>query len=349
MFLPPWLGVPGGFLAVLAGTLINVRRHVLHLPRPQRVRWAGCRQIRDIAMHDFPHWVPARTPCVNALHFSKEFPVRMTSLSLWLAGCLLALPLSAPAATPAPPAAPARVLLMGTFHFANPGLDEVKSPVTDVTTPVHQAWLERFAQRLVAGYAPTDVLVECAAGEQSAYDAHLAGYRAGTRELGVNEVEQIGLRVARLAGLERITCFDQREVQWDGGSLMAFLQAHEPATLAQLQEVFGGLSQREADEQASLPLGALLRLSNSAGRDRENRDLYLLTNAVDAGASYAGADAAASWWRRNFHMYANVQKAAAPGRRVFVLAGSGHTAVMRDLLASDRAREAVDITPYLVD
>ena len=74
-----------------------------------------------------------------------------------------------------------------------------------------------------------------------------------------------------------------------------------------------------------------------------------MTNAVDAGASYAGADADASWWRRNFHMYGNVQKAAQPGRRVFVLTGSGHIAVMRDLLASDLTREAVDITPYLVD
>lgn len=48
-------------------------------------------------------------------------------------------------------------------------------------------------------------------------------------------------------------------------------------------------------------------------------------------------------------MYGNVQKAAQPGRRVFVLAGAGHTAVLRELLGSDPAREAVDIAPYLAD
>lgn len=271
--------------------------------------------------------------------------MRTISLSLLLAG-LLALPSVACAA---PAAGPARVLLMGSFHFANPGLDAVKAPVTDVTTPAHQAWLDVLATRVVERFAPTDVLVECTAGEQAGFDARLADWVAGRRGLGVNEIEQIGMRVARLAGLQRMTCFDQREVNWEGDALMAHLEQHDAATRAQMQALVGELSQREADEQATLPLPALMRLTNSPERDRENRGIYLLTNAVDAGGSYAGAEAASSWWRRNFHMYGNVQKAAAPGRRVFVLAGSGHIAVMRQMLADDRAREAVDITPLLAD
>ncbi len=237
---------------------------------------------------------------------------------------------------------------MGTFHFANPGLDMVKSPVADVLSPASQAWLASLAAR-VAAFAPTDVLVECAANEQADIDRRLADYRAGRYRLGRNEIDQIGLRVAGSVQGARLICFDQRDVQWEGDRLMAFLGEHAPETMARLQAVFADLSAREASEQASMTLAELLRLGNSPERDRENRNLYLMTNAIDAGHSYAGADASASWWRRNFHMYANVQAAARPGSRVFVLAGAGHTAVIRQLLDSDAGRRAIDVAPFLAD
>lgn len=114
-----------------------------------------------------------------------------------------------------------------------------------------------------------------------------------------------------------------------------------------MDAVFAALSAREAREQATLPLSELLRLANSPERDRENKDLYIATNAADAGGGFVGADASASWWHRNFRMYANVQKAAAPGRRVLVIGGAGHTAILQDLLAIDRQRKAEPVAPYL--
>ncbi|MDZ7684441.1 MAG: DUF5694 domain-containing protein [Gammaproteobacteria bacterium] len=45
--------------------------------------------------------------------------------------------------------------------------------------------------------------------------------------------------------------------------------------------------------------------------------------------------ATASWWHPgDFRMYALVQRAARPGERVFVLAGSGHIAILRDRMPS---------------
>ena len=69
----------------------------------------------------------------------------------------------------------------------------------------------------------------------------------------------------------------------------------------------------------------------------------VLTNAVGAGENFSGADAAASWWRRNFRMYANVQHIAQPGTRVIVIGGQGHTAVMKDLLGIDGERVGVEV------
>ena len=54
--------------------------------------------------------------------------------------CLLfALSFSCTASAEEPPA---EVMLMGTFHFASPGLDKVKTQHIDVTTDENQAYLE---------------------------------------------------------------------------------------------------------------------------------------------------------------------------------------------------------------
>ncbi|MDR7194606.1 DUF5694 domain-containing protein [Luteimonas terrae] len=246
-----------------------------------------------------------------------------------------------------PASARAQVMLIGVFHFANPGLDVVKSDVIDVTTDENQDYLSGLATRL-AGFAPTDVLVECLPRAQAKQDAAYAAWRGGTAALDVDETQQIGFRVAQAAGLAGVTCFDEGDVHWNGGPLFEYVAAHEPERKAAMDAVFASLSARATREQTTLPLPELLRLSNDPERDRENKDLYIVTNAVDAGSGFVGADASASWWHRNFRMYANVQKAAAPGRRVLVIAGAGHTAILRDLLEIDGQRDAEDVNAYLL-
>jgi hypothetical protein len=258
--------------------------------------------------------------------------------------CVMASPVLAGAAEGTP--APAKVLMLGAFHFANPGLDMVKSGVIDVMTPANQDYLDGLATRLAA-FAPTDVLVECEASAQPRLDAEFDGYRKGTFALKSNETYQIGFRVAKAAGLDRVTCFDEGQVGWEAEPMFNYIKAHDPAMQAAMEATFKMLSERTGQEQATLSLPQLLQLSNDAARDRENKDLYIRTNAVDAGGGFAGADASASWWHRNFRMYANVQKAAAPGHRVLVIAGSGHTAILKDLLAIDSQRQAEEVSGYL--
>ena len=258
--------------------------------------------------------------------------------------CIAANPMLAGAAE-APPR-PAKVMMMGVFHFANPGLDMVKSGVIDVTTGVNQSYLDGLAKRL-AGFNPTDVLVECEPSRQAEFDKKFAAYSKGTLAIASNELYQIGFRVAKAAGIDGVTCFDEGSIGWDAQPMFDYIKKNDPAMQASMDAMIKSLSERSNHEQTTLTLPQLLKLTNDPVRDRENKDLYISSNGVDAGNSFAGADASASWWHRNFRMYANVQKAASPGHRVLVVAGSGHTAILKDLLAIDRQRQSVDVTGYL--
>ena len=75
----------------------------------------------------------------------------MTRLLIAFALSLISLPLLA--------AQPAQVMLFGTFHFKDAGLDTVKVKDIDIFTAANQAYLEALTQRL-QGFKPTRVLLE---------------------------------------------------------------------------------------------------------------------------------------------------------------------------------------------
>lgn len=279
----------------------------------------------------------ARSPLTETAMIPK--PLQYVALMLFFTS-----PVHLCAAQPSPERA--TVMVMGVFHFGNPGLDMVKSGVIDVMTKDNQAYLDGLAERLAA-FRPTDVLFECPPADQARFDEKFDAYKDGSFKLTSNEIYQIGFKVAKAAGLKKVTCFDEQNVGWDAEPMFNYMKANDPKMQASMDATFKSLSERTNREQATLSFPKLLKLSNDPARERENKALYISTNAIDAGGSFAGADAAASWWHRNFRMYANVQKAAAPGHRVLVVAGSGHTAILKDMLAIDTKRQSEDVTKFL--
>ena len=82
----------------------------------------------------------------------------MPRLLIALVLSLISLPLLA--------AQPAQVMLFGTFHFKDAGLDTVKVKDIDISTEANQAYLEALTQRL-QGFKPTQVLLEYSPPERT--------------------------------------------------------------------------------------------------------------------------------------------------------------------------------------
>ncbi len=234
-------------------------------------------------------------------------------------------------------APPARVMLIGLFHFDNPGLDAVKYKPLDVMKPTEQAYLQALTER-IKGFKPTKVLLEYSRDSDALINRRYADYLAGKYELKVNEIYQLGFRIAKAAGLSRVHGFDERDPPGDD-ALWLYLPKEEPEIMKMLEGLIASMSTRMENEHRTLSLRDILVKSNSAEEDRANKDFYIMLNAVGADkGKFIGADASAQWWQRNFRMYANVQMHAQAGERVVVVAGSGHTAILRDLLRIDTRR-----------
>jgi Family of unknown function (DUF5694) len=241
---------------------------------------------------------------------------------------------------------PAQVMLFGVFHFANPGHDLVKTDQIDVMSKENQAYLEALTAR-ISKFNPTVVLLEFDPEREAEMQERYRRYLEGSYDLPSNEVYQLGFRIAARSDAGTIHAFDETSVQWQAEPLFDYMATNDTETGARMTALIEEITADEQEAQTTLSLQALLARANDADRDALNRAMYLMTNQVGDDDNFVGADATASWWHRNFRMYARVQRYAKPGERVLVIGGQGHIAILRQLLADDRERVAVDVLPYL--
>ena len=120
---------------------------------------------------------------------------------------LLATLVAATPALAAPP--PVEVMIVGAYHFGNPGLDTINMKADSVLTPKRQAELERVAKAL-ATFKPTHVMVEMQSDAPDFAIAEFARYTPAMLATDANEIVQIGYRTAALAGLKTVNGIDEQ-------------------------------------------------------------------------------------------------------------------------------------------
>ena len=247
---------------------------------------------------------------------------------------------------PKAPSAPAvaQVLVLGTYHFANPNLDYVKTHVDDHLAERRQREIAEVIDGL-ARFAPTRIALE------ATDDAHLAeryaAYRAGTTALAASEREQIGLRLAKRLGLPRVYAVDHK-LDMDMARVMkAAQESGNRAFLAQFQQVMVELEAFQA-RQATMTVGQVLLEMNDPARLRRDGNLYLQLARVRGTGTFDGADVLAGWYQRNFRIFANlIQIVESPSDRVLVMFGAGHAPILRELVESSPDLRLVEPADYL--
>lgn len=250
------------------------------------------------------------------------------------------------AAAQGPPGAPvAEVLVLGTYHFDNPGLDVAQVTVADVLTPEKQAEVAAAADALAA-FHPTKIVVERRPERAAEVDSLYAAYRAGRHALGRSEVEQLGFRLAARLGHDRLYPADHGG-EFPFGPLMAYAEAHDPAFAAGVAETIGRIEQEADSLHRTATVGEILRHYNRPDVLERDHGWYVATAAVGAGDGYAGADLLSAWYDRNVRIFANVAALAEPGDRVLVIFGAGHAPILRELVEAAPEMELVDPDAYL--
>ena len=255
-------------------------------------------------------------------------------------------------AGPAVAAPPVEVMVLGAYHFGNPGLDTNNIKVDSVLTPQRQADLERVAAAL-ASFKPTHVMVEM---QSDAPDFAVAEFgRFGPAMLGkdVNEIVQIGYRTARAAGLKTVNGIDEQPKAGEP-DYYPYDKVQETAArfgqTAQLEALNGPaiatLKTFEADQKTRSVAEMLMRV-NDPGGIWGTMDSYYGMLLIGDGDTQTGADLNAAWYLRNAKIFGKLMHIAKPGDRILVVYGGGHGYWLRHFAGAVPGYRNVDVLPYL--
>jgi hypothetical protein len=248
---------------------------------------------------------------------------------------------------------PTKVLLLGTFHFGYPNADGHKvdsSKFIDVLSPARQKEMEELAQ-VIQRFKPTRIYVE--GWNASFYDSLYKAYLAGNYKLGRNEIYQLGFRVAKAMGLEKVYPVDASSFSnqyyktlpvidslWKGNPVDSLRDQYWDAKYKSVYSAGDSLQLGFTMLENFLFMAEPMVLNRMHG--------HYISGGFNTTKN-EGADILAMWWySRNLRIFNNILKTRPSSEdRIIVLFGNGHMPILKHCFQSSPEFEVVELKSLL--
>lgn len=257
--------------------------------------------------------------------------------------------------------APKEILLLGTFHFNNPGADLVQVKTFDVMSAKSQQELEVITNK-IKQYHPDKIFVEWEYNQQTALDSLYDLYTKNqyfdyvqkrypkSNFYKQNEIFQLAFKAAAKCSHTKVYAIDYPGTDFPFDSVMQSIEKAKQSALK--KEIEDKIKEFETIDNADRQKLNLTQLLVKANQDKFRKidvGLYItLFNRAGAPDDFAGAYLVSEWYRRNLYMYSLVQKITeSSDKKVMVLLGASHIAMFKAFIESDKKFKAVELKEIL--
>lgn len=253
----------------------------------------------------------------------------------------------------------AKAMVLGVFHFSNPGLDSYKPKYPfNILEDRRQLELDTLLEKIVQ-YKPTKILIEFNRIEmdsltQISYQNYLEGNLDIEKES--NEVYQIGFKLAKKLGHPRIYCSDADakwfgvNLDWDNYDAEAYLKSKgqfEKSSRYHYESFYNHQDSLKAIQS----LSETIYMLNTPENSLIDHQAYLTSTLEGAGDNYLGADNTARWYRRNLRIFSNAYDFTDfnTEERLLLIYGSGHLWLLKQFFKESPDFDYVEVNDYLKD
>src|SRR5438094_3468091 len=237
------------------------------------------------------------------------------------------------AQSPTPAPARIQVMVLGTYHFDNPGQDLHNMKVDSVLTPAKQAELADVASRL-AKFNPMKIAVEALSDRPDFVSNKFDGFTPDKLSKDPDERTQIAFRLAHQLGQKSVYGIDEQSKTIDYfpfDKVDAYAKAHQQgAALARMQDKAEEMIKQMEAAQRTKPVRLMLADVNDPARVlSDHQNFYYALLSLGNEKEQPGAELNAAWYQRNAKIFAKLTQIVQPGDRVLVAFGSGHAFWLR--------------------
>ncbi len=253
------------------------------------------------------------------------------------------------------------VILIGTFHFNNPGNDAIKMKNRNILSKENQEELEKITSTIIHKYKPDQIFVEEEFSKKqqlnNEYQIYLQNkFKTITdtiknarlkKKYEENETYQLAFRLAKKSkNLEIFPIDDFSEFRFD----LLMQQANKDKNLkAELEKILSESSTKMNKCISEEKLSNVLLCLNTDEERIGNKGSYIFINKIQTkDNNYFGSDLVTGWYTRNLRMYANFQNQLdSKSKNIVILVGAGHASMFYDFIKNDKNINLIELKQIL--
>lgn len=253
------------------------------------------------------------------------------------------------------------VLLLGTYHFNNPGNDAIKGIERNILTADNQKGLDQITNSIISKFKPDQIFVESNFSNKedlnNKYQLYLKNqYNKFTdtikkqrmrRFYTEGETFQLAFRLAKKVNIRQIFPIDSLiEMRFD--ILQKELNS-DPITKSILEKKAVKMTQSGDKCMSKDLLKDVFICLNQKAQLAENKGFYIsIANKVNPDGKYFGSNLVADFYKRNLIMYSNIQNQIEPKtKNILILVGTGHAAIFREFFENDENFNLIEVDDVL--
>lgn len=241
-----------------------------------------------------------------------------------------------------------KVLLLGSFHFDNPGLDVAKFENANIMTDKRQKEVREVLEKLKL-FNPDEVFIEVPATLQGRLDSNIMKYKAGEFALTPNETHQLGYRLAKELNLATLQAVDYTEADFPFDSLVkSATEAKQYELLGYMNKMIDSMQTAFNESLKKHTIREILLESNTKASNDTQVGTYFEFLIAGKDGNHVGSFLSSEWWRRNMVIYENILKRlTGKEKRILVIFGSGHTALLQLMMKYNKDFEIIPLSSVL--
>jgi hypothetical protein len=241
-----------------------------------------------------------------------------------------------------------QILLIGTFHYSNPGLDVAQLNSFNIMSEKSQKELEIMSNK-IKKFGPDKIFVEWEYRKQADLDKFYNKNTDSLFKTNKSEITQLALRTAKklnhkkLYGMNYYTSFPYDSL------MMAMEKANQKDLMEKNKVSTENFEKTHNEKIRKSSLQEMMLYYNTKKSENENIQWYLeIANRAGNPDDFSGQSLVANWYKRNLYMYSFIQKLTeSTDNKIMVLVGAGHAALIREFIAHDPQFELVELSTVL--
>lgn len=238
-----------------------------------------------------------------------------------------------------------KVLVMGTFHFNFPGLDEHKTSENDKIDVLKEPKKSEVTELIayLKKFNPTKIVIEAKSDWNDRYQKYKQGGFRDKRD----ERYQVAMRLANELGLDSIFSADAPTLEaelFEKDSVLT--KSLTDKVDWEIKDPYLDKLYEWADYRDGLMKNTHLLqfLKNMNQREAHNANFGAYLTGAMATEDYDWADKLSIWWyNRNVRIFSNILRLTERTEdRILVIFGNGHAAILRQLFEASPQYEFVE-------